>query len=43
MQGYRRQLAVKLLAFMGTDILQDIVRLPGWKNGLNADRERRLA
>ena len=40
MQRYRRQLAVKLWAFMGADILQDIVRLPGWKNGLNADRER---
>ena len=39
MQSYRRKLAVKLLEFMGADILQDIVRLPGWKDGLNADRE----
>lgn len=39
MQNHRRKVAAKLLEFMGTDILKDIVRLPGWRDILNAERE----
>ena len=39
MQKYRRKIAEKLRAFIGTDILSEIAMLPRWKDGLNADRE----
>jgi DNA-binding NarL/FixJ family response regulator len=39
MQTYRRKIAGKILEFMGTDVLADIVRLPGWRIGLDCERE----
>jgi DNA-directed RNA polymerase specialized sigma24 family protein len=37
---FKNRLADKILAFMGPDILIEIRRRPGWKNSLNAERER---
>jgi hypothetical protein len=39
MQEYRRKIAVKILDFMGVEILRDIALLPGWKIGLDCERE----
>jgi DNA-binding NarL/FixJ family response regulator len=39
MQHYRRQLAVKILEFMGAEVLQDSVRMPGWRINLDCERE----
>jgi DNA-directed RNA polymerase specialized sigma24 family protein len=39
-QYFKNRLADKILAFMGHDILLEIRRWPGWKNSLNANRER---
>lgn len=39
-QTCRTGLAVKILDYMGLDILVEIRKLPGWKNNLNANRER---
>jgi hypothetical protein len=39
MQGYRKKLALKIIEFMGVDILKDIAQLPGWKIGLNCERD----
>ena len=36
----REKLSVKILEFMGVDILAVILKRPGWKNNLNANRER---
>ena len=36
----RTRLAEKIVEFMGADILVTIARIPGWKNNLNANRER---
>ncbi|MGD1085071.1 MAG: hypothetical protein ABSA47_10030 [Verrucomicrobiota bacterium] len=40
MQSAKRNLAVKVLAFMGFDILVQIQRRPQWKDSLYATRER---
>ena len=39
-QYFKNRLAGKILEFMGPDILVEIRRMPGWKNSLNAMRER---
>jgi DNA-binding CsgD family transcriptional regulator len=39
-QGSKRDLASKLLDFMGTDILIEVRRLPQWKQDLQAIREK---
>jgi DNA-directed RNA polymerase specialized sigma subunit len=39
-QDSKRDLAVKLLDFMGTDILVEVRRLPQWKQDLQAIREK---
>jgi DNA-binding NarL/FixJ family response regulator len=39
MQHHRRQLGMKILAFMGTEALQDSVRMPGWRINLDCERE----
>ena len=39
-QYFKTRLAVKILEFMGPDILVEIRRCPGWRNNLNASRER---
>jgi hypothetical protein len=38
MLSYRQKLAVKLLDFMGTDILRDIACTPHWRIGLDCER-----
>lgn len=38
MQNHRRKIATKIFEFMGTDILQEIARLPQWKIGLDCER-----
>ena len=40
MQGDKRRLAVKILAFMGEDILILVQRLPRWKDDIMNCRER---
>jgi hypothetical protein len=40
MLSYRQKLAVKLLDFMGTDILRDIACTPHWQIGLDCEREQ---
>jgi len=40
MQGDKRKLAVKILDFMGFDILIEVRRSPGWKDDLMTSRER---
>jgi hypothetical protein len=39
-QYFKNRLADKILDYMGLDILIEIRRWPGWKNSLNASRER---
>jgi hypothetical protein len=39
MQKYRRKIAVKILEFMGAEILVEIALSPKWKIGLDCDRE----
>jgi len=39
-QGIKRHLARTLIEFMGPEILQEIQKLPAWKNNINASRER---
>jgi transposase len=40
MQTSKRRLAVKILEFMGTDILVEVRRRPQWRNSLEATREK---
>ena len=40
MQGDKRKLAVKILDFMGVDILIEVRRSPRWKDSLDATREK---
>lgn len=40
MQSTKRDLGMKILEFMGADILAQVQRLPGWKKDLEATRER---
>jgi hypothetical protein len=40
MQGYRKKLGVKLLEFMGADILKEIAQVPTWRIGLDCEREQ---
>lgn len=37
---FRQRLAVKILEFMGGEILRDILVKPGWKIGLECEREQ---
>jgi DNA-directed RNA polymerase specialized sigma subunit len=39
MQSSKRDLRVKILEFMGMDILTEVQRRPQWKEGLDATRE----
>ena len=39
MQDYRKKLAVKLLEYMGADILKDIAHLPSWTINLETERQ----
>jgi hypothetical protein len=39
MINYRQKLAVKLLDFMGSDILRDIACTPHWRIGLDCERQ----
>ena len=39
MQTYRRKIAVKLLEFMGADVLRDLAIMPGWRIKLDCERE----
>jgi DNA-binding NarL/FixJ family response regulator len=39
-QACKNGLAARILDYMGPDILKEIRKLPGWKNSLNASRER---
>jgi hypothetical protein len=39
-QYFKKRLTMKILDFMGLDILIEIERRPGWKNNLNAEREK---
>ena len=39
-QYFKQRLGMKILEYMGPDILVEIRRRPGWKNNLNANRER---
>ena len=39
MQTYRKKIALKLLEFMGVDILKDIAHLPKWRIALDCERE----
>ena len=39
-QYFKKRLALKILDYMGPDILIEIVKRPGWKNGLVALREK---
>ena len=39
MQTYRRKIAVKLLEFMGIEILRDLAHVPHWRIGLDCERE----
>jgi DNA-directed RNA polymerase specialized sigma24 family protein len=40
MQSSKRRLGVKILEFMGADILVEVRRRPQWRNSLEATRER---
>jgi transposase len=40
MQASKRELRVKILEFMGANILVEIQRRPQWKDGLEAIREK---
>ena len=37
---FKQRLAVKILDYMGPDILIEIRKMPGWKNSLNCNREK---
>jgi hypothetical protein len=39
MLDYRRKIGLKLLEFMGADILKDIALTPTWRIGLDCERE----
>ena len=39
MQNYRRKIAVKILEFMGSDVLADIAHMPWWRISLDCERE----
>ena len=39
-QTIKRHLAKAIVEFMGPEILQEIQRLPAWRNSINASRER---
>jgi DNA-directed RNA polymerase specialized sigma24 family protein len=39
-QSFKNRVADKILDYMGRDILVEIRRMPGWRNNLNANRER---
>ena len=39
MQYYRKRIAGKIIEFMGINILRDIARIPGWRIGLDCERE----
>jgi len=39
MQYYRKRIAQKIVEFMGIEILRDIAQLPGWRIGLDCERE----
>ena len=39
-QTIKRHLAQAIVEFMGPEILQEIQKLPAWKNSINASRER---
>ena len=39
-QAIKRHLAKAIVEFMGPEILQEIQKLPAWKNSINASRER---
>jgi DNA-binding CsgD family transcriptional regulator len=39
-QYFKKRLTMKILDFMGQNILVEIERRPGWKNNLNAEREK---
>jgi hypothetical protein len=40
MQTSKRRLGVKILEFMGADIMIEVRRRPQWRNCLEATRER---
>jgi len=40
MRDYREKIAVKLLEFMGADILKDIAQQPYWRIGLDCERQQ---
>jgi DNA-directed RNA polymerase specialized sigma24 family protein len=40
MQGSKKSLGVKILAFMGADIMVEVRRRPQWRSNLEATRER---
>jgi FixJ family two-component response regulator len=37
---HKERLALKIQEYMGPQILVDILKRPGWKNSINANRER---
>jgi FixJ family two-component response regulator len=37
---FKKRLTMKIMDFMGLDILIEIERRPGWKDNLNAEREK---
>lgn len=37
---FKQRLALKILDFMGADILREVVKRPGWRNCLHATRQR---
>src|SRR5580704_13019180 len=39
MQEYRKKIAQKIVEFMGIDILRDVAKIPGWRIGLDCERE----
>jgi hypothetical protein len=39
-QAIKRHLAQAIVEFMGPEVLQEIQKLPAWKNSINASRER---
>ena len=39
MQYYRKRIALKIIEFMGIDILREIAQLPHWRIGLDCERE----
>jgi hypothetical protein len=39
MRNYRDKIAQKIIGFMGIDILKDIASIPGWRIGLDCERE----